>query len=285
MKRMMALIPIVLLLMACSRSASERSDESSEPIDRPKGAADLVLRVEIGGGFVPPGVLLTQMPTFTLYGDGRVITQGPQIMIYPGPALPNLIERAVSQKGVDSIVREAARAGMLGEDRQLPLDTIADAPTTTFTLVAEDRRHVVSVYALGMEGSTRLSGRDREARKALADFHERLTGLENWLPAGSVGEERQFEIERMRVFIRPGAPVAEDPSLQQPPAEWPLPGPLSEFGGPADQPELRCGTVEGEDLKLLLPRVMQANQLTPWTSAGETYTVLFRPLLPDESGC
>lgn len=244
-----------------------------------------MLRVETGGGFVPPGVLLTQVPNFSLYGDGRVITQGPQIMIYPGPALPNLIERTVSQKGVDAIVEEARKAGITGEDRQFPLDTVADAPTTTFTLVADGKRHIVSVYALGMEGSARLSPRDREARRALADFHARVSGLESWLPGGSVGEERPFQIQKLQVFVRPGAPVAEDPGLQQPPAEWPLTQPLSVFGAPANQPELRCGTVEEAELGILLPRVMQANQLTPWTSEGVTYTLLFRPLLPDESGC
>ena len=244
-----------------------------------------MLRVETGGGFVPPGLLLTELPTLSLYGDGRVITQGPQIMIYPGPALPNLIERSVSQGGVDAIVKAARKAGLRGEDRQLPLDTVADAPTTTFTLVAGGRRHVTSVYALGMEESARLPARDREARKALADFHARLTGLESWLPDGSVGPEHRFEIQKLRIFVRPGTPVAEDPSLQQPPAEWPLPQPLSELGGPADQPELRCGVVAGDNLELLLPRVMQANQLTPWISEGITYTLLFRPLLPDESGC
>ena len=34
-----------------------------------------------------------------------------------------------------------------------------------------------------------------------------------------------------------------------------------------------------------MPLVEQANQLTPWTSDGSQYGLLFRPLLPDESGC
>jgi hypothetical protein len=43
--------------------------------------------------------------------------------------------------------------------------------------------------------------------------------------------------------------------------------------------------VEGADLDLLLTAAQKANQLSPWTSGDMTYTVILRPLLPDESGC
>ena len=33
------------------------------------------------------------------------------------------------------------------------------------------------------------------------------------------------------------------------------------------------------------PAAQQANQLTPWISGGRRFHVVFRPLLPDESGC
>jgi hypothetical protein len=48
---------------------------------------------------------------------------------------------------------------------------------------------------------------------------------------------------------------------------------------------MRCGTVTGEDAASLLGLAEQANQLTPWTSDGTSYALLFRPLLPDESDC
>jgi hypothetical protein len=43
--------------------------------------------------------------------------------------------------------------------------------------------------------------------------------------------------------------------------------------------------VEGDDLATLLPAVQHATQITPWTDDGSTYGIVFRPLLPDESGC
>ena len=45
------------------------------------------------GGFVTPESLLARLPIVVVYADGRVITQGPQIDIYPGPLMPNLQEQ------------------------------------------------------------------------------------------------------------------------------------------------------------------------------------------------
>jgi hypothetical protein len=270
----------MILLTACASSDSGGDERRS-------GADELILRVETSGGFVPVGISLTELPHFSLYGDGRVITQGPQILIYPGPALPNLIERKVSAEGVDAIVDAARRAGLAGPDRNLPLDRVADAPTTTFTLVIAGRRHAVSAYALGLEAELEagLPPEQREARQALIAFQERLNGLEAWLPDGSVGKEHPFQIEHLRVFVLPGRIAPDDEAPPQPPTEWPLAEPLSEFGNPATQPEMRCGTLEGEDLRVVLERATRANQLTPWTSRSGTYSLYFRPLLPDESGC
>jgi gas vesicle protein len=49
-----------------------------------------VVKIEQVGGFIAPWVTLGRYPTVVLYADGRLIMEGPQIEIYPGPALPNL---------------------------------------------------------------------------------------------------------------------------------------------------------------------------------------------------
>jgi len=41
----------------------------------------------------------------------------------------------------------------------------------------------------------------------------------------------------------------------------------------------------GAQLDTVLAAVAKANQNTPWSSGGNTYSITFRPLLPDESGC
>jgi hypothetical protein len=43
--------------------------------------------------------------------------------------------------------------------------------------------------------------------------------------------------------------------------------------------------IGGDDLKELLPQARSANELTPWTSEGGEFSLIFRPLLPDEHTC
>jgi hypothetical protein len=58
-------------------------------------------------------------------------------------------------------------------------------------------------------------------------------------------------------------PYQGEPELPQDPIEWPLEPPPLGFGEP----------------------VQNANALTPWTSGGNEYRLIFRPLLPDEHAC
>ncbi len=59
------------------------------------------------------------MPSFTLYGDGRAIVQGPITMEYPGPALPNLRQVRLTEAGVQAVLAAAQSAGLLDGDRDL----------------------------------------------------------------------------------------------------------------------------------------------------------------------
>jgi len=224
-----------------------------------------------------------QFPSFSLFGDGRVVVQGPQIEIYPGPALPNLLVRDVSEEGVQAILEAARVAGLLGEDRHYDNQRIADASTTTFTVNAEGKRHVVSAYAL-FEGEEAAGSDDREAREALIDFQSKLSTLESWLPQGSVGAEGAFDFDELRIFAHLGVSPSDIPPQKE--MDWPLSVSLASFGEPSSlQPDLRCGSISGEDLVSLLPLAQRANQLTPWRSDGQLFSLTFRPLLPDESGC
>jgi hypothetical protein len=288
--RRLGVIAAVLALVAVACGRLNEGDETppggDEGIVHPTGADELVLRVEVGGGFVPVEFVLTQIPSFSLYGDGRIITLGPQIEIYPGPALPNLLVTHISEEGVQRILQAARDAGLLGPDRQYDYPGVADAATTTFTLVAEGSTHVTSAYALGESFNDGLLKEDElHGRRALLDFQARLSDLRSWLPEGSVGEETPFEFDELRIFVRPEAPQSE-PELEQRPVTWPLPDDLASFGAPVEiSPELRCGTVDGDELQQVLDRAAEANTLTPWLSGGKPYSLIFRPLLSDESGC
>nr|MBA2757141.1 hypothetical protein [Chloroflexota bacterium] len=59
---------------------STSNEPSQDPgIEHATGATDIVLRYEEGGGFVMPSFLATNVPHFTLYGDGTVIFRNPML--------------------------------------------------------------------------------------------------------------------------------------------------------------------------------------------------------------
>jgi hypothetical protein len=251
----------------------------------PGGANDLVLRISTEGGFVPIDVLRGQIPGFSLFGDGTVITTGAQIEIYPGPALPSMIATPVSDEGVQVLLQAALDAG-LGKDAQhvdLGDMAISDMPTTVFTLVVDGETHVTTVYALGAVSEQPRGTSDDAwaARQALERFATQVGDLRSWLPEGSVGEDAPYVPSAVRIFV---GPYAGDPNLRQEPIAWPLATDLATIGEATDQGE-RCAVLEGADLDAVLPLAERANTLSPWTSGGERYAIAFRPLLPDESGC
>jgi hypothetical protein len=275
--RTLAVAVVLSILGACAVAGGKPAPTV------PKGSG-LVLKIETGGGFVPPEFHLRELPSFALYADGRAITQGPQIMIYPGPALPNLLVRMISPKGVAAILQAAAKAGLTGAGRDFSQaqGVVTDMPTTTFTTVSSAGRHRTTAYGFeflkSLEGLTpQVSGRVRALDKLVTSLQD----LQSWLPKGSVGEEVSYEPSAMRVFVAPQA-AQEEP---QPSMPWPLDQALATFGAPADAGEFNCGVVEGEDLAKLLPAAQKANTATPWESGGALYSVVFRPLLPDESWC
>jgi hypothetical protein len=272
-------IPLLAFALASCGTNSGFIDGSGPP----SGAGELVLRVQTAGGFVPPGADQVAVPEFTLMGDGRIVTSGPQVELYPGPALPNMQQRTVSRDGIDAIMAEARDAGLLGPDKHYGYDTVADAGTTFFITVSDGERHVVSAYALGLDAgpSPNTTAADREARAELQRFRERLGDLTSWLPQGSLGEEEPYEFDALRVVVRAGADNPDD-GVRANDLDWPLSS-LENFGAQAG--DTRCGIVGGNDLAEALPLVRQATQITLWHSEGETYTLQFRPQLPDENAC
>jgi hypothetical protein len=254
----------------------------------PIGSDELVLRIEQVGGFVAIQYNLTRMPMLSLYRDGRFITPGAQIEIYPGPALPALSQQQLSPEAVQLLIQAAIDAG-LDKDRDytdLGSMMISDAPTTTFTLTVDGQTHTTQVYALDFDlgsGHDGMSDEEFQARKDLRAFQATASDL-SWLPAGSVADQGSYQPAELRIFSSPYVP---DPELEQAPIAWPLTPGLDLFGESSQSTPggMRCGTVAADEAASLLPLAEQANQLTPWTSDGTQYGLLFRPLLPDESGC
>lgn len=269
-------------------STTEIPEPGPAGYEHPSGPDELVLRIEIQGGFVPMEWWATNLPVVSLMGDGSLIGQGAQIMIYPPPALPSLTVTGLNEDGIQAILLEADAAGLLDGDRSYDMPAIADAETTVFTVNANGRTNVVSVYALSLgEDVTDIPEEEREARRKLSRFMTLMTSTSGWLPTATiVTPGQQYEFEQLQIASQPEANAPQqDDDIEPGEAQWPLATPLSELGNPYFMEMSRCFVVEGSELATLLPMLQQTNTLTRWVSNKDRYLLYLRPLMPDETGC
>lgn len=306
---------VLLVLAACSSpggspgpsggSPRPSADPSASPgdgegggtgdIEHPTGADEPILVVSSEGGFLMVDMIAVQLPSFVLLGDGRVIVQGAQTLVYPGPALPPLQERHLTEEGIQTILA-ALEDTDLFTGTEIRLDgmanMVADASDTVFTLNAGGLTSRVAVYGLGtfiegMEPPPNVDPAELEAHAMLMRLNEQLMLLDT-LPEDAWEAEgwKPYEPDAFRLYLRDvtGEPV-EGGDLPQPVREWPTdddPATLGEearnFGNGT-----RCVVVEGEAAATWLEELSAANQLTRWTTDGDDrWSVLPRPLLPHE---
>ena len=133
---------LVLALAGCAERGTtggpSAAPSSAPPSSEAPAADGLVLRVEHVGGFVTPTTTAARLPLVSVYADGSVITEGPVVLIYPGPALPNVQVAEIDDAAVQDLVDRALAAGV-AETSDLGMPPVADAPSTRFTLVTADR--------------------------------------------------------------------------------------------------------------------------------------------------
>lgn len=283
-----AALALVLSLAACAErpgvgGPSAAPSSSAAPTSSEEAAAEgLVLRVEHTGGYVTPSMLAARLPLVSVYADGRVITEGPVPAIYPGPALPNVQVTEIGPVEVQDIVDRALAAGV-AESGDLGRPPVADVPSTRFTLLTSSDTHVREVYALGMSSGlpgpadpadTGITAEQAAARDELSDFLASVTDPGR----ASVS----YEPEAVAAIVSPWVDPGDD--LPQPELPWPGPElPGEPVGGLGD---VSCVTATDAEAQDLLGAAREGNAATPWvTDDGMRWSVSFRPLLPDETGC
>lgn len=287
-------LPLIaaLALTACAApggmgTGSDQPSGRPTPIAHPSGGG-LVLRTWTAGGFVAPDYLFGQPPDFTLTGDGRVIEPGAVPAIYPGPAITPLLERRLTEAGVQRLIAEALGTGLFDHDRTYTgaASHIADAPTTTFTLGADGRTVNVAVYALGMSqgGGAALPADEAAAGKALLTLAQRLEDL-SWLPADDWVDSTSvpYDPPAVRLLVRNADGEQPDPSgISFTEVAWPGPGNPATFGEPWPSGDARCGVVTGSDAVAWMTALRAANSLTRFVAGAHRYRIVARLLLPDE---
>lgn len=251
-------------------------------------ANDLLLRIAYSGGFVPVEYLLTSMPIVSVYADGRVITTGPMIEIYPQPALPNLRETVLTEAGIASVIEQARAAGLFDGPVYYDGPEITDLPDTVFTVNADGVSTEVSAYGLGVDETMLPASANAEARAKLIEFQAFLTDLPANLPPEQIRTaDAEYEIEKIKVYAREidvANPPWDDPAMEQPEIAWPLSMPISQFAELSEGAftGMSCAAFTSEDAKSIVEAFQGANQLTPWKSEDKLYLLWPRPLLPDE---
>ena len=276
----------LFLLSACAQpiidsAAGASPSGSAVPPAIPGDEDALVLRVAHTGGFVGSDTLTSRIPPISVYADGRMIFEGPVVAIYPGPALPNLQVQVISPATLQQLIDKAVAAGVKeGTDFGQP--GVADATTTEVTVLTADGEQTVAAEALSeaQADDPQLTPAQKEARKKLRDFTEELTNLG---AQSTTGEPQQYRPEILAAVVQPYVEPGDDQSTRQQPKDWPgpaLPGePLS------TTLKLSCVTATGAEADAILAAAKDANAATPWTSGGNGWSIRFRPMLPDETGC
>lgn len=267
-------LAILLAAAGCARDGSGAS--SGDPVPA-FGADDLVIQVGYFGGF--RGRAATDdIPTISLYGDGRVITLGPQIEIYPPPALPNVQVATISQADLDRLWNRAKDA-RVGEKADFGEPGIADAMSTRIRLRTESGLVTTEVYALNEGTASGLTTDQQANRDRMLGLVQALTDLRKTLGKDAVSAEKPYVPS---VVAGLAGDWSADPNVPQQEKAWP--GPALP-GQPLPNPTFGCVAASGDQATAVLAAAATANTITPWTSGGKKWLVQIRPLLPQETGC
>jgi hypothetical protein len=267
---------LLVVLAGCARPGTD-DDGGGSATSYPYGPDDLVLQLSWTGGFVTPQMLAGRLPLVSVYGDGRVITEGPVIAIHPAPALPNLQLQQIDQAAVQDLVDRALEAGV-GDTADLGMPPVTDLPSTRFTVSTGLETIQREVYALSVpeDQQSGLTEEQKAARAELRSFADELTGL-------SYETTQPYEFTDLAALVTTYTPP-EEPELVQPDVPWPGPA----LPGEPFEPDLglSCVVATGEEASAARTAARSANALTPWTSPdGTRWSLTFRPLLPHETGC
>ena len=253
------------------------------PIDHLTGANDVVLRLEQGGGFAPMELNASRAPIFTLYGNGVVIFQ-PKVETFPEPDAAGVVHSipwrtaSLDEGQIQELLAFAIGPGGLGTARDSYIEGgIADAPNTIFTVKAGGLDKTVVVNALAEGGG---QGPDAAARAALSKVSQRLSDFD----AGGTIATDVYQPDAFR-----GVLIARDPQPGVTPRAWPWPAlkvadfkeaPNGEGGVAFPHRALSKAEVDALGIKDVVGGLQ--NVILTGTD-GKVYSLILRPLLPEES--
>jgi hypothetical protein len=269
MRRLAILLTMLFLVAACGSAAPAAS--SAPP------TTSFGLRAWITQALPPVGFFPDAGPSLAV-DRKRLIVPGPQIEIYPGPLLPNLQQRPISQAGIDAIVDAARAAGLLDGPTDLVGESLPGSQTAHLLFILDGvEREVFGDPTRQIVCVTTPCDAPPGTPEAFGQFWAKIHDIQSWLGA-ELGPETPYTADRLAVLLtEPNVDASLPPTF----APWPLAGQMMKFG--VEWHGSRCGVIEGEDLVAALAAFGAANELTRWTDDTDAqFGVVARPLFPGE---
>lgn len=246
--------------------------QSPEPTVDPDSVR-VVLRMSVGGGFVPMTVALLEVPTFTLYADGSVIFRPSVGGTFDAP--PPLVRAELSDEQVAALLTFAVGPGGLADAAERYDNMfVSDAPTTLFTIDTPDLVKTVSVYALGIEqpgGSP-----DAAILGRLATLADTLGTFEKQVAAGNVESAALYEpLSYMATF------TPDWDGNTATPTPWPF-ADMAVPDLPADGSSVTMVLSPDQVAQVTTVPSGGVGDLYYEDASGQRFHVTIRPMLPDE---
>jgi hypothetical protein len=224
-----------------------------------------------------PQYTFAALPVATI-SDGKFIDGMVAVpAIYPGPLWVGPSVRTISAGGIDAIVAEARKQGLLGTKSDFVETSMPGAVTGHIQMVIDGKTYDLT----GSPGAlTTLQTPAPGSVTAFVEFWQEITGLSMWLP-GELGQSSPYEPESLAVLALP--PSRDTSGMAPNEVAWPLATPFSGFGAAMGNVTYRCAVVTGADLANLEPVVRRSNQLTRFVDSEKVKdSLLVRVLVPGE---
>ena len=224
----LVVVPIAVTLAACGDDG--KATEPTEPqqvddtfppagstgIAHPTGPSDVILELSYEGGFVPAGTAFINLPALLVSGVGLVYTPAVIPAVFPGPLVPPMLTRTITEPGIQQLLNLVKRAGLLAPPPDYTGgEGVADASSTVLTINADGGNFVHSAYALGADTP------ESPARKNLLDTVTTIGDIGGAVGEDNLGANQPFVPTSYRFQARPVAQSELPTDIPPTIVEWP----------------------------------------------------------------
>jgi hypothetical protein len=256
------------------------SSDPSEIIKPPKTDGDASLKsltLNTGGGFTPWQYAATNIPQLSI-GDGRAIYAGPEVAIFPGPALPNVLTRTIDATGLANIAKVLTDAGLVGAPIDFGLPGVTDMPSTRLVFVIGTKTYEHDAYALDFTDADQgLTAAKKASRIKLRGAVAAITVLDK-VAAGHVGDEAPYEATGYELWGTVFDPASVGDGPAQPIIDWPH---LTIDLTPIPQGGPLCIAADAS----VKATFANANKMSVFRQGKLLVQIAPRPVLPGETAC